>query len=79
MNQNAARVDAVAAGGQQAVVLVKRRLHALERLGHVRAGMVLHGHGACLVADDHVILEEGAGVLGDRVRCGLPVAHQAVP
>jgi hypothetical protein len=61
------RVDRMAAAGEKPVVLVQRRLHALERLGHVAARMVLDGHRAALLADHHVILEEGAGVLRDRV------------
>jgi hypothetical protein len=59
------RIDAVPAGGQQAVVLVQRRLYALEGLGHVGACVVFHGHCTGLVTDDHVVLEKGAGVLCD--------------
>ena len=59
------RVDAVAAGGQQPVILVNSGLHALERGGDVLARGCLHGHLAGFVPDHHVVLEKAGGVLGD--------------
>lgn len=68
-------LDAVAACGQQAVVLMQRGLHALEGFGYVASGVVLHRDGATLFTDDDMILEEGAGILrdrGDRAARGAP-------
>lgn len=49
------------------MVLVQCCLDALECLGDVRSGVVFHRHRARLVTDDDVVLEERAGVLGDRL------------
>jgi hypothetical protein len=62
------RLDAVAAGGQQAVVLVDGGFHAFEPVAHGHAGALFHRYLARLVLDDHMVFKEGGGVLRDRLQ-----------
>ena len=68
MNQKAAASMLWRPQVSRPVVLVDRGLDALEPVGDLHAGLLLHGHLAGLAPDDHVVLEEGGGILRDRLQ-----------
>ena len=57
--------DAVATGGNQAVVLVDRRLDAPESVGDPVAGLYLDRHLAGVVADHHMVFKKRRRILRD--------------
>ena len=58
----------MAAGGNQAVVLVDGGLYAFERVGNPVAGLDFDRHLPSLITNHHMVLEENGSVLRDRLQ-----------
>ena len=63
--KESSRINAVPADGEQAMILVDCRTHAIEGQGNIVARAAFNRYLTRFVADHHMVHEKDARVLGD--------------